>query len=506
MIESEFDLLKKYSREGSEAAFAEVVRRNIDLVFSVAFRKVRSQQFAEEIAQSTFLDLARNISRLGPDTIVSAWLYQVAHRTAVDAIRRETRRQAREQIAVNMSALDSTPDSAQPDWKQIEPLLDDEMAGLQEADRVAILLRFFEGKSFSEVGRAIGLSDDAAQKRVSRALEKLRSGLQRRGVTVGSGALVALISAQAVQASPVGLASSVVGAVASATITSGGIAVAAAKTVAMGTVQKVAIALAAAGTIGVAAYQTQKSHRLESELAVTREQVKALSSGSSRAAGMEAATGGSNKLDYDSLNAAWAKLQAERDRLVAQRDAAERVAQLYKEVATSREAAGATNQFPTARHVKAAMGRLMRKSVLMQEAFKTNKLEGLSLEDQEMMKSGGVAMLGEVSTLAEAELQLSRRTQDPKDPVDDLTVFAYGALDLDEQQFQQVYSLLRGLQSEAAGLGAFGKELTGEEQATLKSLKAGGEEKLKALLNPEQQQLFQLLAPHLPLFRFQPAR
>lgn len=509
-MESDLDLLRKYSREGSEAAFAEVVRRHVDLVFSVAFRRVRSQQIAEDIAQSAFLDLARNIHRLKPDTVVSAWLYHVAHRTAVDAVRRETRREAREQVAADMSALDSHPDPARPDWRQIEPLLDDEMAGLPEADRVAILLRFFEGKTFNEVGRAIGLSDDAAQKRVSRALDKLRGGLQRRGVTVGAGAMLTLISTQAVQSAPAGLASSVVATVASATMAGGGIAVVAAKTVAMGTGQKVAMALAAAAAIGVAAYQTQKSHRLERELAATRERAEArgeaLSGGGGGVAGAGVVPDRSPRPESGLPDPVRARLQAERDQLIAQRDAAERLARLYKEVATSREAAGMTNQFPTARHVTAAMGRLMRKCVLMQEALKARRMEDLSPEEQDVLKAGSVAMMGEVTTLAEAELQLSRRAQEPKDPVDDLTVFAYGALDLDEQQFQKAYSLLRGLQSDAARLGGSGRELSGEEQAALKALKAGGEEKLKALLTPEQQRLFQLLEPYLTLVRLQPLR
>lgn len=506
MTESDLDLLKKYSRDGCEAAFAEVVRRHIDLVFSVSLRNVRSQQLAEEIAQSAFLDLARSISRLKPDTVVSAWLYQVAHRTAVDAIRRETRRQAREQMAVNMSALDSSPDPGQPDWRHIEPLLDGEMAGLQETDRVAILLRFFEGKSLSEVGRAIGLSDDAAQKRVSRALEKLRHGLQRRGVTVGAGALVALISTQAIQAAPVGMASTVVGAVASSTMVGGGIAVAAAKTVAMGTVQKAAVALALAGSIGVAAYQTHRCARLERELAATRERAAVNAEAPSPIGSANTGSGTSlsaGKSAPDSIDAARAELQADRDRLVAQRDAAERLAQMYKEIATSREAAVATNQFPTARHVTAARGRLTRKTVLLQESLKGKKSEDLSPEEQMLMRSGGVALMAEVTTLAEADLQLSRRAQEPKDPVDDLTVFAYGALNLNEQQFHQVYSLLRSLENEAAVLSGFGRKPSQEEQA---AINAAGEEKLKALLSPEQQGLFQLLKPYMTLVRFQPPR
>lgn len=506
MSESDLELLKKYSREGSETAFSEVVRRNVDLVFSVALRKLRSRQLAEEVAQSVFLDLARNIGRLKPDTVVSAWLYQVAHRTAVDVIRREARREAREQTAVHMSAMDSSPDSAQPGWKNIEPLLDTEVEKLPESDRVAIVLRFFEGKSLGEVGRAIGLSEDAAQKRVSRALERLRGGLQRRGVTVGAGALVTLMSNEAVHAAPAGLVSSIVGSVASATVAGGGLAVAAAKSAGLLAVHKAAIGLALAGAVGVAAYQTHRSHRLERELAAVREQVVIHSADASGAAGVAATNGAADRTEPDSLPAAWASLQAERDRLVAQRDAAERVARLYQEVAASRVAAGVTNQFPSARHVTAARGRLMRQSVLMQEALNKRKLEDLSPEEQDTVRSGGVAMLGEVAALAEAELQFSRREPEPKDPVDERTVFIFGALDLDERQFQQVYGLLRELQSEADGLGGSDQELADEQQAAFRALKADGKERLKALLTGEQLRLFPLLETRLTLFRLQPAR
>jgi RNA polymerase sigma factor (sigma-70 family) len=506
MSESDLELLRKYSREGLEAAFSEVVRRNVDLVFSVALRKVRSRQLAEEVAQSVFLDLARNIGRLRPDTVVSAWLYQVAHRTAVDVIRREARREAREQTAVHMSSMDSSPDSAQPDWKSIEPLLDAEVEKLPESDRIAIVLRFFEGKSLGEVGRAIGLSEDSAQKRVSRALERLRGGLQRRGVTVGAGTLVMLMSNEAVHAAPAGLVSSIVGSVVSATVAGGGVAVAAAKSAGLFTMHKAAIGLAVAGAVGVAAYQTHRSNRLERELAAVREQVVILSADASGAAGAVAPNGAADRSEHDSLPAAWARLQAERDRLVAQRDAAERVARLYQEVAASRAAVGATNQFPSARHVTAARGRLMRQSVLMQEALNKRKLEDLSPEEQDTVRSGGVAMLGEVAAMAEAELQFSRREPEPEDPVDELTVFVFGALDLDERQFQQVYGLLRDLRSEEGGLGGSDKELSDEQQAALRALKADGKERLKALLTQEQLRLFPLLEPHLPLLRIQPAR
>jgi len=203
MSDTDLELLARYGRRHDEDAFAEIVRRHLNLVYSAALRQVRSPQLAEEVAQSAFTDLAHNAARLKRDTILTAWLYQVTRRTAIDVVRRESRRQLREQIATEMNAMNATTD----DWTQIEPLLDDAMAALDQTDRAAVLLRFFENKSLREVGERLGASEDAARKRISRAVERLREFFVKRGVTVGASGLVAVISANAVQAAPAGLAS-----------------------------------------------------------------------------------------------------------------------------------------------------------------------------------------------------------------------------------------------------------------------------------------------------------
>src|SRR6185503_5629062 len=170
------------------------------LVYSAALRQVRSPQLAEEISQSVFTDLSRAADKLQPTTILTAWLYQVTRRTAIDVIRRESRRQARERLAVEMAAMNTAAD-----WNHIAPLLEDAMEALNETDRAAILLRYFENKSLREVGQNLGTSDDAAQKRVNRAVERLRELFAKRGVAVGAGGLTVLISANAVQAAPLAL-------------------------------------------------------------------------------------------------------------------------------------------------------------------------------------------------------------------------------------------------------------------------------------------------------------
>ena len=208
---SDLDLLRQFAHENSQDAFAEIVRRHLNLVYSAALRQVRSRQMAEEVAQSVFADLARvaatpssplrGSDASSPQTL-TPWLYAVTRRTAIDAIRKESRRQLREQIAVEMNAMNAEA----ADWNQIAPLLDDAMAALDETDRSAILLRYFENKNLREVGEALGASEDAAQKRVSRAVERLREFFSKRNVTVGASGLVVLISANAVHSTPVGLA------------------------------------------------------------------------------------------------------------------------------------------------------------------------------------------------------------------------------------------------------------------------------------------------------------
>ncbi len=245
MIVNDLDLLRQFARDHSQAAFTTLVNRHVNLVYSAALRQVRSPQLAEEIAQSVFTDLARDAGRLKPDTVLTAWLYAVARRTAVDVIRKESRRQLREQIAVEMTSMNATASSGaggSPVWTDIEQHLDDAMAALDDTDRAAILLRYFENKNLREVGEALGTTDDAAQKRVSRAVERLREFFSKRNVTVGAGGLAVLISANAVQSAPIGLAAAIsAAAVLTGTAVHTSTMIAATKAIAMTTIQKTLI-------------------------------------------------------------------------------------------------------------------------------------------------------------------------------------------------------------------------------------------------------------------------
>ncbi|MBI3850459.1 MAG: sigma-70 family RNA polymerase sigma factor [Verrucomicrobia bacterium] len=205
MSRSDLELLDSYARERTDDAFAEIVRRHVNIVYGAALRQVRSPQLAEEVAQCVFLELACQANHLSTDTILAAWLYKVTHRISVNLVRGEIRRQVREQTALEMNDMDANTTA----WNEIEPLLDEGMHSLEESDRAALLLRYFENKSLREVGQFFGASEDAAQKRVSRAVDRLREFFTRRGVTIGASSLVVMISANAAQAAPVGLSAAI---------------------------------------------------------------------------------------------------------------------------------------------------------------------------------------------------------------------------------------------------------------------------------------------------------
>ena len=274
MAATDLDLLEQYGRHNSEEAFATLVSRRLDLVYSAALRQAGSPQLAEEVAQSVFMDLARNALRLKPGTLLTAWLYQVTRRTAIDVVRKESGRQLREQIAVEMADMKSDP----AEWAQIRPLLDEAMEALDEKDRNAILLRYFENRSLHEVGQTLGTSEDAAQKRVSRALERLRAIFAKRGLAIGAGSLVALLSANAVQAAPAGLSLAISAATALSTtaVHSAATYIGVTKAIAMTTIQKTLIAAAITAAVGTGIYEAHQASHLQNQLQAQQEQQASL--------------------------------------------------------------------------------------------------------------------------------------------------------------------------------------------------------------------------------------
>jgi RNA polymerase sigma factor (sigma-70 family) len=208
MMTDDMDLVREYARNGSEQSFARLVSRYVNLVYSVAVRQVHDLHLAEEVTQAVFIILARKARALNSKTILSAWLCRTAQFAAADALKIQRRRQRREQELYMESVLNQN-ESESRDWTDIAPVLDTAMAQLGKKDHCAIVLRFFEGKDLKQVGTALGVSENTAKTRVSRATDKLRKFFLRRGITLSAAAIAGAISANSIQAAPIGLAASV---------------------------------------------------------------------------------------------------------------------------------------------------------------------------------------------------------------------------------------------------------------------------------------------------------
>lgn len=261
------ELLRRYAEVKSEAAIAELVRRHLDLVYSAALRRLGGDYHrAADVAQQVFTTLARDAQKLSGHGVLTAWLYAATRHAAIDLIRAEQRRATREQEATAMQNLFAAAPDA--DWAKLRPVLDGVMDELSNADRTAVLLRFFEKRPFADIGTALNLSEDAARMRVERALDKLHALLAKRGITSTAGALGAVLTHQAVAAAPSGLAAGIVGAVLSETVGAG----ASAGVLAFMSSTKITLtlAVAAALAIGGALFQSNRASTTANELAAAR--------------------------------------------------------------------------------------------------------------------------------------------------------------------------------------------------------------------------------------------
>jgi RNA polymerase sigma factor (sigma-70 family) len=202
------ELISDYARTRSESAFGELVERYINLVYSVAVRRVGGDShIAKDVTQTVFIDLARKAHGLPSTILLGGWLHRHTCFVTSTVMRTERRRQAREREAVEMEKISG--DVPNETLTKLSPILDEAIDSLGAADRSAIVLRYFEQKDFNGVGKELGTNGDAAQKRVSRALEKLRKLLSRRGVVLSGGLLVAELGKSAVVAAPAGMAAQV---------------------------------------------------------------------------------------------------------------------------------------------------------------------------------------------------------------------------------------------------------------------------------------------------------
>jgi len=270
--QTDCDLLRDYAENGSESAFTELVSRHIGVVYSVALRVVVDTHLAEDVTQATFAILAREARHLAGRAFLPSWLHRTASNQAANLVRGEMRRRAREQEAYAMQAV---PNESDPDWKQIAPFLDSALNKMGEADRTVIFLRFFEKQTAADIAAALNLSEDAAQKRVSRALDRLRGLLSGQGAALSSTTLAALITAQAVVATPIGLPTSVSAAVLAGGTVGGGIATTTLKLIVMSKLKISAVsALVAAAVVMPLVTQYQRLTHLREENKSLREQVR----------------------------------------------------------------------------------------------------------------------------------------------------------------------------------------------------------------------------------------
>jgi RNA polymerase sigma factor (sigma-70 family) len=201
------ELLQTYARDRDQTAFSLFVQQHFDLVYSAALRQTcHDPHLARDVAQAVFLAAAQHAATLSRHPAITGWLYTSTRYQAAKHIQSQRRWQAREQKAHAMesSSLSATPSDEL--WQQLRPVLDDALHALNAHDREAILLRYFEGQSYADIGQQLGLAENSARMRIERALEKLRRHLTRHGLTSTATALGAVLSTHTVQAAPGGLA------------------------------------------------------------------------------------------------------------------------------------------------------------------------------------------------------------------------------------------------------------------------------------------------------------
>jgi RNA polymerase sigma factor (sigma-70 family) len=298
------ELLGRYVRTRSEDAFAELVRRHVNLVYSAALRQVNGDaHLAQDVAQAVFTDLARKARSLARRESLAGWLYTSAHFAAAKIVRTENRRRDREEKFMREPSHESaeagrvTP--CAPDWEQVRPALDDAMHELKENDREAILLRYFENQPFAEVGARLGLNENAGRMRVERALEKLRVIFASRGIAT-TAALVSVISANAVQVAPAGLATTLATTSMAAAGTGTAFAILKIMTATQLKLGIGALVVAGAATAMVVQHQTQTRLRDESES--LRRQIAQLQTDNENLSHRLAAVGEAKSLTDDQFN------------------------------------------------------------------------------------------------------------------------------------------------------------------------------------------------------------
>ncbi len=490
-------LLREYAQRRAEGAFGELVRRHVDLVYSAALRMVRDAHLAEDVTQAVFLALSQSAGQLTERPVLSGWLHRTTQNLAANAVRSDVRRRAREQEAAAMNDLLATEPGA--GWEEIAPHLDAALGELSEPDRDALMLRYFERKSAREMAQTLGTSEEAAQKRVTRAADRLRELLAKRGVAAGASGLAVLLTANAVNAAPAGLAlaitsSAALAGTASATLT----ASTAAKAIAMTTLQKALITTTLVAAIGFGTYEARQASLLRAQLKTLRQEstpqpepfkAAALATLQSKVVALEA--------QNSDLTNTLAQANADKARLEREREGANRSAALYKELveqANSKEL-NPTNLYPSPRHVWAAFGRMGRLQALSKEEDSK-----LSPEEKAALEAAKTQALEDLPKLVKAAKQYDvGQTEDLQSEklMDEVACLLYGALNLDEQQFNQVYGVMQKIQQEVKQKGLSKETPAPEAAKALKEIMEEWKGETQKLLTPEQTQIFAEVVTHM---------
>ncbi|MFT3780765.1 MAG: sigma-70 family RNA polymerase sigma factor [Nibricoccus sp.] len=261
-MQDDLELLRRFAEQGSQEAFTELVRQKMNLVYAAALRQTGGDaHLACDVTQGVFLALAAQADALKGHTLLIGWLYTTTRNLAINAVRNQVRWQRREQEVNRMNATSSDP---KPAWEELRPVIDEAMHELAEKDRTALLLRFFEDRSFAEVGAAVGVAENAARMRVDRALEKLRSRLASRRVTSTAVALGIALAEQPIIAAPAGLAATI----ASSSL-AGGVFAKSGSLLGIGfmnTTKVIAVSACLAAIAGFGGYVLGDAHRVRNEV------------------------------------------------------------------------------------------------------------------------------------------------------------------------------------------------------------------------------------------------